>query len=316
MSLSIEDRIWRDIFFTSNDGLSLHARHYPAREQRGRRPLLCIPGLTRNSADFHDIAVLLSTDEDVPRDVYCIDLRGRGLSDYDTDWKNYAPFVELIDVLDFVTIMGLSQAAILGTSRGGIIAMLMAAVRPTAIGTVILNDIGPVLEKTGLARLKGYVGLMPEARNWEEAASIARSIGSSVFSDFDDDDWMRFAHQLFIEDDQGLPAPSYDTKLAEGLAAMDLTKPIPDMWPQFDALARTPVMLIRGEKSDILSEATAKEMTRRHARLEYFIARNEGHAPLLWDAASQGKIADFLARTDFALQTVSRDGSTNVYVAA
>ena len=162
---------WTDIHFTSRDGLRLYARHYPVPGSQ-RRPVVCLAGLTRNCRDFHDLASALARADDWGRDVYTIDCRGRGRSQYDTDWKNYSILVELNDVLDFMTMRGLSRAAMVGTSRGGLIAMLMAALRPNALGAVVLNDIGPVIERDGLSRIVAYVGRVPLPADWEEATEL------------------------------------------------------------------------------------------------------------------------------------------------
>lgn len=316
MQISDSGENWRDMYFTTLDGLRIYARHYPAVGASGRRPLLCLAGLTRNANDFHDIATALSTHPETPRDIYCIDTRGRGRSDFDPNWDNYVPFMELVDVMEFLTIMGLEKVGILGTSRGGILAMLLAAIRPTAIGTVILNDIGPEIEKTGLARIRGYVGRLPVPVDWEEAAFVVQTLNKGTFVNLEGDDWMKFARQVFLEDEDGLPGPSYDDNISNSISSIDITQDIPSFWHQFEALSRVPVMLIRGQHSDILTDKTAKEMARRHARLEYFVAKNEGHAPLLWDKVSQRKISEFLARTDTKLQTVVHDGRKNIFVAA
>ena len=141
---------FEEITFTARDGLQLYARHYPAPRSK-RRPALCLAGITRNSRDFHVIASALSTDPIRPRPVYTIDTRGRGRSAHDPDWKNYAVPIEMLDVLDFITLRSLADVAVIGTSRGGIITMVMAAAQPSAIGCAVLNDIGPVIAALGWA---------------------------------------------------------------------------------------------------------------------------------------------------------------------
>ena len=148
MSEDAQELPYKEGKYTSQDGLKLYWRHYPAQESDGdneRQPLLCLPGLTRNSNDFHVLAMHVSRTSKNPRDVYCIDYRGRGRSDYDPKWQNYSPYIEMLDTLDFMAINDLHEPIICGTSRGGIITLLMAVTRPTAIGAVILNDIGPVI---------------------------------------------------------------------------------------------------------------------------------------------------------------------------
>ena len=287
---------WKEIRFSSNNGLTLYARHY-GEPRPGVRPVLCLPGLTRNSADFHDLASFLANHPTRPRQVICPDYRGRGKSDYDPEWRNYSPFIELLDTLDLIAIMGLEHAAIVGTSRGGIIAMLMAAVRPNAMSALVLNDIGPEIETAGLARIMGYAGKVPLPATWEEATELVRSMNKRFFTSLSDEEWAELARQLFAERN-GRPAPGYDTKLADALSEIDIAQKIPTMWPQFEALRRIPVLVLRGEHSDLLSAATVAEMEARHPRLASVTVHAQGHAPLLKDRFTIGIIADFLRETD------------------
>jgi pimeloyl-ACP methyl ester carboxylesterase len=256
-----------------------------------------LAGLTRNSKDFHTLAVHLSGKSKTPRDVYCLDYRGRGHSEHDKDWHNYSPYIELLDTLDFMTLAELHHAAILGTSRGGIIAMLMGVTRPGAIGTVILNDIGPVIETRGLARIIGYAGKTPVPESWEDAASIVRDMSARFFTDVTDDEWMEIARQWFMEE-EGQPVLGYDLDLANTLSEINLAKPVPQMWSQFDALSHVPIMVLRGENSDLLSLETVKEMASRHPDLRSYTVQEEGHAPLLRDRRSLRTVDTFLAETD------------------
>jgi pimeloyl-ACP methyl ester carboxylesterase len=285
---------WSDIHFTTRDGLRLYARHYAA-PQSTRRPVVCLAGLTRNSRDFHDLASVLAGAGDSARDVFAPDYRGRGRSQYDPDWKNYSVLVEVNDVLDFMTMQGLDRAAIIGTSRGGLIAMLMAVLRPNAMGAVVLNDIGPVIEREGLARIVAYVGRVPLPSDWREATELVYEMNRRQFTSVPDEQWGDVARQQF-NDENGLPAPAYDPELAKAISVMD--GPAPALWPQYAALAHVPLMVIRGENSDILSHATFTEMRSQHPRVTPLVVRGQGHAPLLMDETSIGAIADFLVRTD------------------
>lgn len=285
---------WTDIHYTSRDGLRLYARHYPVPGSL-RRPAVCLAGLTRNSRDFHDLATVLARQDETGRDVYCLDYRGRGRSQHDPNWKNYTLLVEINDVLDFMTMKGLDHAAVIGTSRGGLLAMLMGVLRPTALGAAVLNDIGPVIEREGLARIVAYVGRVPLPANWEEAAELVYEMNRRQFTAIAREEWPQIARQFF-NDDNGLPAAAYDPELAKAISVMD--GPTPELWPQLAALAHVPVLVLRGENSDILSEPTVAQMRARHPRLASFTVRGQGHAPLLRDAASIGAIAGFLARSD------------------
>lgn len=285
---------WHDIHFTARDGLRLYARHYPAPGSQ-RRPVVCLAGLTRNGRDFHDLATALAGEAETGRDVFTLDSRGRGQSEHDPDWKNYSLLVELNDVLDFMTMKSLHAAAIIGTSRGGLLAMMMAVLRPAAIGAVVLNDIGPVVERDGLARIVAYVGRVPLPADWREAAQIVREMNQRQFSAVPAKQWDEVARAWF-NDENGLPAPGYDRDISKAMSLVD--GPIPALWPQFGALARKPVLAVRGANSDILSESTLTEMRARHPRLTTLTVPGQGHAPLLKDAPTIAAIAEFLGRAD------------------
>ncbi len=294
---TMAEQNWRDINFSSFDGLNIYARCYEATDHSDKTPVLCLPGLTRNSQDFHYIATYLSQKADHKRNVYCIDFRGRGRSDYDPDWKNYNAATELSDVLNLATVEGIHKASILGTSRGGIIAMFMASVRPTMIASCILNDIGPVIEREGLLRIRSYAGSIPTAKDWDEAAQIIRSLNVKHFPKLTNDDWKKIAHQLFLEA-ENRPIPSYDTDLAKPLSEIDFTQALMSMWPQFKALSKFPLMTIRGANSDILSEDTVEKMKEQAPSMEYVNLEDQGHAPFLNDLPIQETIYGFLEKQD------------------
>ena len=286
------EREWRDIFYSSHDGLKLYARHYLA-NGRSLGEVVCLPGLTRNSKDFHRLAVVLCSAEAGPFDVYCLDFRGRGRSAHDPDWSNYTPLIELLDTLDFITLQGIHKSAFIGTSRGGIVTMLLAAARPNSISCAVFNDIGPVIDTRGLVRIAGYVGLTPVPANWSEAVSIVRQMNQSFFPELDDDDWLELAHQVFDERGGG-PAAGYDANLAKAFSGADEARSGRTMWPQFKALSRVPCLVIRGETSDILSEDTVAKMLHRHPMITAVTVKDEGHAPLLRDHQTIQAIVAFL----------------------
>ena len=294
---------YEDIYYTSRDGLRLHGRRYPAPAgTKGARPVLCLAGLTRNGRDFHDLAVALSRHPHSPRTVYTLDYRGRGLSDFDPEWRNYSISVEMLDVLDFVALTGLNDAAFIGTSRGGLITMLIAAAQPTAIGAVVLNDIGPVIEHDGLARISGYVGRVPLPYSWPDAARMTRELNRRQFPAISEAVWEEAARQWYNEKN-GKPAAGYDPNLGNALSVLD--GPIPALWPQFEALKRVPLMVLRGENSDILTAETVEEMRWRHPAMATVTVANQGHAPLLKDAPTIEAIRHFLSATDAGRQYAS-----------
>lgn len=285
-----------DIWFTTRDGLRLHGQRYRPAARTTRAPVLCLGGLTRNGRDFHDIAVALSGYAPA-REVLTLDSRGRGMSEHDPDWRNYSVPIEMLDVQDFMAAAGLESAAFLGTSRGGLITMVLAAAQPGLIRSAILNDIGPVIEMEGLLRIAGYVGRAPLPNSWQDAARIVRDINQKQFTAVPEGQWMELARQLFNDQD-GRPAPGYDEKLARALSILD--GPIPALWPQFEALRQVPVMVLRGENSDLLSAATVEEMRRRHPTLMAVTVANEGHAPLLKDGPTIAAIRGFLESLEHA----------------
>ena len=292
----LDGELWRDITYASFDDLRLYVRHYPAPDET-LRSVICLPGLTRNCRDFNVLATYLSKHPERPRNVYCFDYRGRGRSQYDRHWHNYTPFIELLDVLDFLTLRGLHRVGIVGTSRGGIIAMMMAALRPTAMGPVVLNDIGPVIETRGLARIMGYVGRMPVPKTWPDAAIMLREMNERAFPAFGDAQWEEIAKDVFDEQ-KGRPARAYDRKLARAIGGIDLSRPVPEMWPQFIALGQVPAFVLRGENSDVLSEATLEAMVERHPNLRSLTVPDQGHAPVLKEPETLEAIGAFFAAND------------------
>jgi pimeloyl-ACP methyl ester carboxylesterase len=288
---------WREITYTVRDGLRLHARHYPAIAGTGRRPVVCLAGMTQNSMDFEDLALVLSQAGSLARDVYTLDYRGRGRSGYDEDWRNYTPYFEMLDVLDFFALARLHSAAVIGTSRGGMIAMIMGAVRPGAIGAVVLNDIGPRVEAPGWMRQMGRVGRVPVPKSWDEAARFVKELEKRDYPKLSDAMWAKLARQRYF-DRNGAPAPSYDAAISRAFSLTSISTGVPSMWPQFRALCRVPLLLMRGENSDVLSIATANEMQSLHPRMRTVTVPAQGHAPLLNDDASADAILSFLADAD------------------
>jgi pimeloyl-ACP methyl ester carboxylesterase len=280
------------IFVTAQDGLRLHVGSYGPRAGAGL-PVVCLPGLARTGADFDVLAARLASDPERPRRVLALDSRGRGRSDYDPDPANYSLAVELADLIAVLTALGIDRAVFVGTSRGGLLTMLLAVARPTAIAACVLNDIGPVIDLKGLVRIKSYVGKLPQPASFQQAADILRGAFGSQFPKLNDDDWAAFARRTFKEAG-GRIVPDYDTKLATALEATDLDRPLPELWKEFDALAGVPAMVIRGGNSDILSAATVEAMRTRRTSLEVVEVPDEGHAPLLTGDDIIGRLASFV----------------------
>jgi len=288
---------FHDIFATSADGLRLHARAIgPA--DAAALPVLCLPGLTRTAEDFDVIAQALASDPQTPRRVVAIDYRGRGQSDFDPNPANYSVPVETTDVLAVTSAAGISRAIWLGTSRGGLIAMVIAATRPELAAGIILNDIGPELEMTGLMKIKGYLGPPVTPQTWSEAADGLQRLFGSVFPALALDDWMAWARRAFRQDANGKLVRTYDPALARTFDGIDPATPPAPLWELFDAMAKVPLLSIRGELSDLLSRDCVKEMKRRRPDMGTCDVPLEGHAPLLADAPTTLRIKAFCRRCD------------------
>jgi pimeloyl-ACP methyl ester carboxylesterase len=287
----LADPAGRSIFISAPDGLKLHARCYGPRS--AGRTVVCLPGLARTAADFETLAAALAAPGEA-RCVIALDYRGRGLSDYDRDPAKYNFHVELADLQAVLTALDALPAVFVGTSRGGILTMLLAALRPTALAGAVLNDIGPVLEPKGLMRIKGYVGKLPEPRSFGEGAEILRRLFDAQFPKLTGEDWLNAAHRTFKEAN-GRLVTTYDPALAKTMEGVDFEKPMPPLWKEFEALRHVPLMTIRGEHSDLLTAETVDAMAQRHAGMERLEVADQGHAPLLAEPEVIARIATFVA---------------------
>jgi pimeloyl-ACP methyl ester carboxylesterase len=283
------------IFVTAPDGLTLHVRRYGSRVGSAL-PVVCLPGLARTAADFHPLAAALAADPAKPRLVLAIDYRGHGQSEYDRNPDNYTLPAALADLSAVLIALEIAPAIFLGTSYGGLLAMMLAVWRPTAIGGAILNDIGPVIEPQGWVRIKGYLGKLPVPRNFEEGAEILRWWFHAQFPKLTPQDWIAFAQRTWREH-RGRLVPDYDVKLARTLQGVDLQH-LPTLWDHFDALARVPLMIIRGANSDMLASTTLGAMLSRRSELEVAVVPDQGHAPLLTEPKLIRRIAAFVASCD------------------
>lgn len=270
---------YRDLFVSAADGLRLYARDYGP-DAGDALPVVCLSGLARSSGDFHELAQALSSDAPRPRRVLSLDYRGRGLSEWDKDWHNYDVKIELNDTLQVLTAAGIEKAVFVGTSRGGLITMALSAARPTLIAGVVLNDVGPVLEAEGLARIRSYVGKLPLPRTLQEGTQILRQMSGFQFPGFTDQQWEAMARGTWREGEVGLSL-NYDPKLMKTLEGFDLEAPLPDLWPLFEGLKPFPALVIRGSHSDLLSAETIQAMQARHPRLTAVTVPGQGHAPAL-----------------------------------
>jgi pimeloyl-ACP methyl ester carboxylesterase len=289
----------KDIWYTSSDGLRLYARDYfhqgigegvTGENDEPKPTILCMHGLTRNSADFEDICLQL-------KDRYrliAVDQRGRGLSQYDPKPENYNPLVYIQDMFLLLESLKLSKVVLLGTSMGGIMAMMMAATKPDLVQALIINDIGPEVAKPGLDRLKLYVGKLHSVRNWQEAAQQSAEINAVAFPQANEDYWMAFARRTYHEGSDGVPRLAYDAKIATPLNDVEDNSAAPDLWPVYDQILETPMLSIRGELSDLLDLACVAEMQRRNPNLEVVEIPLVGHAPMLSEPTALAAVESFL----------------------
>jgi pimeloyl-ACP methyl ester carboxylesterase len=281
-----------DLYYSAPDGLKLHARIYGEGIQ-GTTPVACLPGLSRNARDFHELALHLSGREERPRKVVVFDYRGRGLSAYDRNWKNYNVVVEADDVVAGLIAAGVEKAHFIGTSRGGLIVHRIGVVRPTAIRSVVLNDIGPVVEGEGLAQIRSYLERSPKPKDMAEAVTIQRAAHGAAFPALAESDWERFAAAIY-RDNKGRPVADFDPALLKVVQGFDLDKPIPVIWHLFEALRGFPMLVLRGANSKLLSAATQAEMAHRHPHCRTITVEGQGHPPLLETGELPQQIAGFL----------------------
>ncbi len=281
----------------ARDGVSIYARDYAGADGAARLPVICLHGLTRNSADFEEVAGSIAASS---RRVIVPDMRGRGRSGYDPDAMNYVPRTYARDVIDLLDALGIARAVFLGTSMGGIITMLVASMRGSMVSAAILNDIGPEAAPEGLARIAGYAGKSVDIADWDAATSYVRAINEAAFPDLGPDDWEAFAHRTFREDQNGRPVLDYDPRIREPIAAGRLKAPRFVGWWLFRRLARRrrPVLVIRGALSDILSRDISRRMKRAAPSIELVEIDRVGHAPRLSEPQADAAIRDFLSRTD------------------
>ncbi len=284
------------LYTSARDGLRLHTRDYGPLASTAL-PVICLPGFARTAADFHELALALSQDETKPRRVLALDYRGRGLSGYDRDWKNYDIRIELDDLMQVLVAAGIEAAVFVGTSRGGLLTMAMGAARPAAIKGVVVNDIGPVIDARGLLRIRGYVGKLPLPRSFAEGAEILKRLSDQQFPLFGEAEWDVMARRTWTDRDGPL-RPDYDTNLMKVLEELDLEAPLPILWPYFDGLKAVPMLAIRGANSDLLADKTLAEMGERHPDCETFTAPGQGHAPLLGAKDMVRRIGRLIARAE------------------
>lgn len=268
---------YKDRYYTSSDGLRLHYRDYDAAGTGdGVETVLCMPGLTRNARDFTEVADHLKG----RYRVLVAEQRGRGLSAWDPNPANYHPGTYIGDMFTLLADAGATRVHAIGTSLGGLMTMIISSMKPGFFKSATLNDIGPVIEQTGIERIKGYVGKITPEKDWTEATQRVKAMAADVYPDFTDAEWDSFTRKIFVEKD-GHPILDYDPNIALPFKNATSEAAPTDIWPAFESLKGTPLAVLRGGLSDLLSAETMEEMGRRHEGMVAVTIPNVGHTPIL-----------------------------------
>ncbi len=290
-----EEQMFQEHYFRARDGLRLYGRRYGSEVMRReeKTPVVCLPGLTRNSRDFHLLAAFLASPEGGAHPVITLDYRGRGQSERDSDKSRYTIAVEAEDVITACAYFGIDKATFIGTSRGGLILHHLVTSAPALIARVVLNDIGPVIEIEGLLRIRDYLNAPQRPSSWADAPNFLQRVHGEDFPLLSPQDWREMAEAIY-RDEGGVPIADFDPAIAAQLQGLTEESELPDLWPQFEAFAGLPMMVVRGEHSRLLSESAVREMMRRHPGLVTMTASGQGHAPLLHRDGLRNEIAAFI----------------------
>jgi pimeloyl-ACP methyl ester carboxylesterase len=279
---------YQEIFWNSHDGLRLYARVYET-SNPGSPAVLCLHGLTRNSRDFDDLAPHL---QDRHR-VIVPDVRGRGFSARDPNPQNYQPGVYVQDILGLLDTLSEKRAAIIGTSMGGLLAMMTAVGYRDRVRGIVLNDMGPEVDPVGLERIKNYAGRLPPPQNWNDAVTQTQFMFGEAWPGLSAERWSTLARRGFREDASGAVRVDADPMIGEMLRAAPPATA--NLWPFWSALSGIPMLAIRGAHSDILSAATFSRMKKENPALAQLEVARRGHVPLLDEPECIAAIDGFLA---------------------
>ncbi|WBY17800.1 alpha/beta hydrolase [Erythrobacteraceae bacterium WH01K] len=282
----------------SADGLTLHFRDYPGPEEaRDLPPVLCLHGLTRNARDFASLALRLGA----RRRVIVPEMRGRGRSDYAPDSSTYSPTTYVADVEALLAEETIDAFISIGTSMGGLMTMMIAAADAAAgrqrIVGAVLNDIGPDLDPSGIDKIRGYLGQGRSYPTWMHAARALKETHDDAHPDFEIGDWLDMAKRTLVAGQSGRLVYDYDMAIAEPFNQAPANAAPPDLWPAFDALGEIPLLLVRGELSNLLTTETAERMAQRHANMELVTVKRCGHAPMLDEPEVLAAIDRLLEKT-------------------
>jgi pimeloyl-ACP methyl ester carboxylesterase len=280
---------YRERCLTAQDGLSLYYRDY-GDPLSPRTPVLCLAGLTRNSADFDEVARHLAP----ARRVLAPDYRGRGRSAYDRDWHHYEPLTYLNDATHLLAANDIHKVVVIGTSLGGLLAMGLGVLHPTMLAGAVLNDIGPEMIPGGLQRIYDYIGADRPQPDWPAAIRFLRETLPRLAPRADDTWWRKLAETTYRQGEDGLLHFDWDIRLAKGLAQQQAM--VPALWPLYRGLARVPTLAIRGALSDVLSAAAFDRMAEEKPDLMRVTVPDRGHTPSLGEPEAVAALDAFFAR--------------------
>jgi pimeloyl-ACP methyl ester carboxylesterase len=278
-----------EIDWRSHDGLRLYSRVYPG-PKASAPTVLCLHGLTRNSRDFEDLAPHLKG----RYRVIAPDLRGRGFSARDPQIQNYQAAVYVQDIVALLDRMDAPRVAVIGTSLGGMLAMMLGFGQPGRIAGMILNDVGPEIDPVGIERIKQYAGRLPPAGSWSVAVAQTQAMFGDAWPDLSEDRWQALARRGFRANAAGVVEVDADPGIGAALRAAPAAAA--DLWPLWQALRGIPTLAIRGARSDILSAAVFARMKRENPGLEQLEVANRGHVPLLDEPECIAALDGFLSR--------------------
>ena len=278
-----------EAYWTSHDGLRLYTRVYEG-PIAAAPVVLCLHGLTRNSRDFEDLAPHLQR----RYRVIVPDVRGRGLSARDPNPQNYQPAIYLQDILTLIDTAAAQRVAVIGTSMGGMLAMMLAVGHRRRISGLVLNDMGPEVDPAGLERIKGYAGRLPAPKDWDDAVAQMRSMFGNAWPDLSAERWSALTRRGYREDEKGALNVDADPMIGEMLRAAPASTA--DLWPFWNALRGIPMLAIRGAQSDLLSAATFAKMKSENPDLVQLEVAQRGHVPLLDEPECIAAIDAFLSK--------------------
>tara|TARA_B100000678_G_scaffold17787_1_gene13923 strand:+ start:139 stop:1026 length:888 start_codon:yes stop_codon:yes gene_type:complete len=287
------DQRFTDGFWHSADGLKLHYRDYPGGSE-GQPPIVCMHGLTRNARDFSGVAERLSPEWRV----IVPEMRGRGASDYAEHSDSYNPLQYVEDVEILLSELGIDRFVAIGTSLGGLMTILLASRGAGRIAGAVLNDIGPEIEPEGLEKIRSYVGQARSFPTWMHAARALEEVHSDAHPGFELEDWLAAAKRTMVLGQHGRISFDYDMAIADPFRENEDTggAPAANLWLAFESLAETPLLLVRGELSNLLSQDTVDQMRTRNRGMQVVGIPDTGHAPTLEEPEAVAAIDALLAQ--------------------